>query len=404
MGYRALTVRRLADMAGLDVEEVLIRAWDAGFEDIENPDKPLPASIAGRIRDVAGLPSARDITRPAYWTRVLDIDEVQLRQLLADAGLHWKASAKVFPKGAVRVLKQYARGTVLLETPPTLPEKVIPEIVHLPEPEVEWKTVGRVPRETFISAEQVNAVHMALVADFARDDDPIVPAGVRDESLLESAVYRQHTESGNHVKYPTAEMVAAALLHSLVHNHAFFNGNKRTALVSMLVSLDSNGLILTSSEEQLFRLVLRLAQHQVVPASSSQLADREVLWIAAWIVENSRPIEKGEKPIQWRRLKRILSDFGCTWSFARVGNRLNIQRSVEGSGRWTRRARLLSVQVKYTDDGRDAQRYTVHEIRRGLELDEEHGVDSASFYGVAEHAIDEFIVRYRKLLKRLSKL
>jgi death-on-curing protein len=171
----------------------------------------------------------------------------------------------------------------------------------------------------------------------------------------------------------------------------------------MLVSLDSNGLMLTSNEEQLFRLVLRLAQHRLVPQSAF-LADREVLWISAWIVENSRSVEKGERPVQWRRLKQILTHFGCGWEYAKVGNRLNITREVSGSGRWGRRTQRLSVQVKFTDDGREAYRGTLHEIRRGLHLDEEHGVDSASFYGEAGYIADEFILRYRKLLKRLSRL
>ena len=43
---------------------------------------------------------------------------------------------------------------------------------------------------------------------------------------------RPQTGLGTIDKYPTIEQKAAALLHSLIKNHAFHNGNKRTALVA----------------------------------------------------------------------------------------------------------------------------------------------------------------------------
>jgi death-on-curing protein len=201
-------------------------------------------------------------------------------------------------------------------------------------------------------------------------------------------------------------MAAAALLHSLVLNHAFHYGNKRTALVSMLVLLDENGLMLVCDEEQLFRIVLRLAQHELVPREWSNNADRETMWLADWLEANSRTVEKGERPLQWRKLKQRLGEFGCSWAIATgVGNRINITRVVESPGRFGRtRRRQLYVQVKYSDDGREALNYTIHQIRKELELDEEHGVDSASFYGDAGRSVSDFVVRYRKTLKRLAKL
>jgi hypothetical protein len=64
----------------------------------------------------------------------------------------------------------------------------------------------------------------------------------------------------------------------------------------------------------------------------------------------------------------------------------------------------LTAQVKYADDGRDAQVHTIKEIRRRLQLDEEHGIDSFDFYQRGGVTPSEFIVRYRKTLKRLARL
>jgi hypothetical protein len=173
----------------------------------------------------------------------------------------------------------------------------------------------------------------------------------------------------------------------------------------MLVSLDENGLMLICDENQLFKVVLRLAQHELVPREWSDIADREVMWLADWLEANSRTIEKGERPIQWRRLRQLLARFDAHCEIPPgVGNRMNIIRVIESPKRFGTRRRRLFVQVKYADDGREALKYTVHQIRKELELDDEHGVDSASFCGDAGRAVGDFIVRYRKTLTRLAKL
>jgi death-on-curing family protein len=254
------------------------------------------------------------------------------------------------------------------------------------------------------SESEVEAIHWELVRDFASDSDPIDPAGVRDPDLLGSAVFRQHTSFGDSLKYPSVEMAASALLHALVHDHPFHNGNKRTALVSMLVLLDENALMMKEDclEDELFELVLRLAQHKIV-APGKDLADRETLHLAEWVRGHTRHIERGDRPVQWRRLRQILGGFGCEVALQQ-GVRANIVRVIEEPGRLRTRRRTYATQVKYTDDGREAQVHTVKKIRRDLWLDEEHGVDSQSFYRMSGLMPSTFIVKYRKTLKRLAKL
>jgi len=67
--------------------------------------------------------------------------------------------------------------------------------------------------------------------------------GIRDEALLESAVAApQATMMGRPLITDPIE-TAAAYLFYLCRNHAFIDGNKRTALASCLVFLESNGLL-----------------------------------------------------------------------------------------------------------------------------------------------------------------
>ena len=101
-----------------------------------------------------------------------------------------------------------------------------------------------------LTTEDVLLIHEALAADFAAADDPIAPAGVRDMGLLESAIGRQFAGSVTSLKYPAPIENAATVMYGICSNHPFHNGNKRTALVSLLSHLDKNGLTLMDTREK----------------------------------------------------------------------------------------------------------------------------------------------------------
>jgi len=171
----------------------------------------------------------------------------------------------------------------------------------------------------------------------------------------------------------------------------------------MLVFLDENGFVVTCHEDQLFKLVLQIAQHSIAALGSS--ADAEVLAIAEWICRNTRLVEKGEHPIPWRKLRRLLTSFGCVVEHAPgVGNRVNISRTIEVRRLFKSRSKTLSTQVAYGDEGRDVGKSTIKKIREDLRLDDAHGIDSAAFYGRVSTQPTDFILKYSKTLKRLARL
>ena len=195
-------------------------------------------------------------------------------------------------------------------------------------------------------------------------------------------------------------------MHALVHNHPFHNGNKRTGLVSLHVFLDENGVTLTCDEDALFKMVLQLAQHAIAMGPRHELPDREVIAVALWIKQQSRLLEKGDRAIPWRRLKQILSSYNCSFEFASVGNRINITRTVVKFTRILGRRKnvALKTQTHYGDEGREVDKTQINHIRKDLELDDDHGIDSAAFYENAAIGGSDFIVRYRKTLRRLARL
>lgn len=65
---------------------------------------------------------------------------------------------------------------------------------------------------------------------------------LRDFGLLDSAVARPQASMFGQDAYPDIWEKAAALMHSIIANHPFVDGNKRTALTSVMAFLDRNGV------------------------------------------------------------------------------------------------------------------------------------------------------------------
>ena len=82
---------------------------------------------------------------------------------------------------------------------------------------------------------------------------------VRDVGLLESAAHRPRTTVFGSDAYPSLHLKAAALLHSVVANHALVDGNKRLGLASVIAFLGLNGWRLTLTNDEAYDLVIAVA-------------------------------------------------------------------------------------------------------------------------------------------------
>ncbi len=135
------------------------------------------------------------------------------------------------------------------------------------------------------------SIHESLVFLFDHDGDPISPAGVKSEIMLESACMRPRTGMGNVEKYSTLEEKAAALFHSLVKNHAFHNGNKRTALVTLLTVLFRNDRLLSFelSDDEIYNMVLAVAADGFPTQDHGMDADGVVREITGWVRQRIQP-------------------------------------------------------------------------------------------------------------------
>ncbi|MDO9484658.1 MAG: Fic family protein [Actinomycetota bacterium] len=96
---------------------------------------------------------------------------------------------------------------------------------------------------------------------------------VRDLGLLDAAGARARSSVFGEDAYKSIELKAAALLHSLVRNHALVDGNKRIAWLGAMVFLDINGFKSELNQDQAFDLVMRAAVGELeVPAIAIEMA------------------------------------------------------------------------------------------------------------------------------------
>ncbi len=105
----------------------------------------------------------------------------------------------------------------------------------------------------YLSAEQVLFIHARLI------DETGGSHGLRDAGLLQSAVARPRATFGEHDLYAEIFHKAAALLESLMRNHPFIDGNKRTAISSAAIFLRMNGLHLNVSQADIVRFSVDFA-------------------------------------------------------------------------------------------------------------------------------------------------
>jgi death-on-curing protein len=83
---------------------------------------------------------------------------------------------------------------------------------------------------------------------------------VRDPGLLDSACARARSSAFGMDAYPTMELKAAALLHSICRNHALVDGNTRLGLVATITFLRANGRHYPLDNQESFELVMQVAE------------------------------------------------------------------------------------------------------------------------------------------------
>ena len=126
----------------------------------------------------------------------------------------------------------------------------------------------------YLSAEQILFIHARLIEETGGSH------GVRDLGMLLSTIGRPQASFDDQDLYLDLFSKAAALMESLIRNHPFIDGNKRTGVTAAGLFLRRNGYRLTATNVDLVAITIKIAQSQ------SNLEE-----LTIWFRYNSQPIE-----------------------------------------------------------------------------------------------------------------
>ena len=115
-------------------------------------------------------------------------------------------------------------------------------------------------------------MHSAQLAEHGGSD------GIRDETLLDSALAKP-LNVFTYADQPDIFRLAASYAFGIARNHAFVDGNKRTALVVSITFLDRNGWDIVAAKEDIYFTFLHLAD--------GSLSEEE---LASWFTKHAMPL------------------------------------------------------------------------------------------------------------------
>lgn len=110
---------------------------------------------------------------------------------------------------------------------------------------------------TYLSLEQALELHRRQIRRFGGSP------GLRDRGALEAALARPQMTFGGEDLYPEVTDKAAALMHSLVMNHPFVDGNKRVGAFACILFLLANDVEPAFSSAELSSITLAVARGEV---------------------------------------------------------------------------------------------------------------------------------------------
>jgi len=125
----------------------------------------------------------------------------------------------------------------------------------------------------YVSIGDVLAIHYSLIELYGGSD------GIRELSLVESALARPQSGFGGFEAYPTLFEKAAVLMQGLIKNHGFVDGNKRTGTAVMSIFIKLNGYKLIHTDAQLVELAIAVAEDKL-----------DLEEITAWIKKHSKKL------------------------------------------------------------------------------------------------------------------
>jgi len=122
----------------------------------------------------------------------------------------------------------------------------------------------------YLTAEQVLFLHAMMISETGGNH------GVRDIGMLQSAASRPKATFKGRDLHSDIHLKAAAMMHSLIQNHPFLDGNKRTGIAAAVLFLQLNGYEFNADNREVENFILSVAR-----------GEKNLRQISQWLLENT---------------------------------------------------------------------------------------------------------------------
>lgn len=247
-----------------------------------------------------------------------------------------------------------------------------------------------------------------ILSDYFLSEGETVRFGIHDFGLLSSAVSRQSVSFGNMEKWIDPIHKIATLVYGLDKDHAFNDGNKRTALLSMLLALKKINRQADCKKEEFETLLVRIAANELPEYKKEykkfeKFSDTEVEFIADFIRRKTRKVDDSFHSLTYEEFNTKLKKYNV-WLGDPSGNYINVYQTKTTPKRLFVRQKSQNdriLQIGFKSWKSQINPKAVKEVLRVAKLTSDYGVDSRVFYFGAEPEY-KLIEEYYPILKRLK--
>lgn len=252
-----------------------------------------------------------------------------------------------------------------------------------------------------LSAGEVLRAHFLIAEFFADDKNGLGGIGPRDKNadLLHSALSRQDTGLGDTRKWTDNFHIAATVFFGLVKNHPFHDGNKRTALLSILHLLEKQGYTVNAEKRKFEAFVVAIADnrhkrdslYKYFRSEKTSADDADVHYIASRLKQMMRRRDRSRRALTYRQLNGLLKRHGYELD-APNNNRINIVKIQNGK---------IIGHMGFPGMTKQVAKSELKKARALCGISEADGFDSKAFFNGAE-GMDFLLSEYAAPLRRLA--
>ncbi len=265
--------------------------------------------------------------------------------------------------------------------------------------------------ELCLGIHEVLRAHFLIMEFFREFEGGVGGVGPRDINLLHSCLYRQHASFGGVSFLDSKFAICATLFFGIISDHPFHDANKRTALLSLLHHLKKIGFVPVVGQKQLEDFAVLVADRKLNKFSrysdliKSKEQNPETKYIAHYLKNNTRRVDKRNYIITYRQLKNILQKFGFSLENPN-NNHIDIVRIEQRRKIFNVIGPKEQVDVKVGQIGFPSWTAQVNQgamatVRKVTRLTPDNGVDSAAFFK-GEDPINCLIAEYQNPLIALA--